>query len=125
MVAGPMDAQAWHAVSPDMGYMARLRHLRNFDDAGVSDAAAAAVAAQLADPDDVARSRQLPTPFLSAYRAAPSLWWAHALETAPGHSLGNVPRLSGRTLILVDQSYSMSGQLSGRSQLTCADATTG
>ncbi|MEQ4207320.1 TROVE domain-containing protein [Actinopolymorpha sp. B9G3] len=121
---GPMDAHAWESVLPDMGYMARLRNLRNFDDAGVSDEVAAAVAAQLADREQVARSRQLPMRFLSAYRAAPSLRWAHALETALGHSLGNVPQLSGRTLILVDQSWSMSGQLSGRSQLTCADAAT-
>ena len=35
-LAGPMDAKAWDAVIPSMGYMALLRNLRNFDDAGVS-----------------------------------------------------------------------------------------
>ena len=31
---GPLDAAAWQAVIPSMGYMALLRNLRNFDDAG-------------------------------------------------------------------------------------------
>lgn len=119
---GPMDAQAWEAVLPEMGYMARLRNLRNFDEAGVSDAVAASVAAELADPALVAKSRQLPMRFLSAYRAAPSLRWAYALEQALGHALSHVPALGGRTLILVDQSRSMGSRLSARSQLTCSDA---
>jgi hypothetical protein len=45
--------------------------------------------------------------FLSAYRAAPSLRWAYPLEQALGHSLANVPALSGRTLVLIDTSGSM------------------
>jgi hypothetical protein len=104
---GPMDAKAWEAVIPSMGYMALVRNLRNFDQAGVSDEMAAQVAAKLADPEQVARSRQLPLRFLSAYRAAPSLRWALPLEKAITHSLANVPRLKGRTLILVDTSGSM------------------
>jgi hypothetical protein len=120
---GPMDATAWQAVIPSMGYMALLRNLRNFDEAGVGDDVAAKVAAKLADPEQVARSRQLPMRFLSAYKAAPSLRWAWALEQALGHSLSNVPALSGRTLILVDMSASMSwAHLSGRSELTYAAA---
>ncbi len=75
-----------------MGYMALLRNLRNFDEAGVSDAVAGRVAERLADPAQVAKSRQLPMRFLSAYRAAPSLRWAWALEQAIAHALANVPR---------------------------------
>ena len=104
---GPMDAEAWEAVLPSMGYMARLRNLRNFDEAGVSDEVAEQVAAQLADPEQVARSRQLPMRFYSAYRAAPSLRWGHALEKALTASLANIPQLGGRTLVLVDTSSSM------------------
>lgn len=115
-------ARLWEALIPSMGYMALLRNLRNFDEAGVSDAVAERVAAKLADPGEVARSRQLPLRFLSAYRAAPSLRWAHALEKALGHCLENVPCLDGRTLILVDQSYSMAGRLSARSNLSRARA---
>jgi hypothetical protein len=104
---GPMDAGAWEAVIPAMGYMALLRNLRNFDEAGVSDKVAATVAAKLADPAEVARSRQFPFRYLSAYRAAPSLRWSYPLEQALGHSLANIPQLPGRTLILVDTSTSM------------------
>ncbi|WP_160051066.1 TROVE domain-containing protein [Nocardiopsis sp. FR26] len=104
---GPMDAAAWEAVIPSMGYGALLRNLRNFDQAGVSDEVAAQVAARLADPDEVARSRQLPFRFLSAYRQVASLRWAWPLEQALGHALSNIPALPGRTLVLVDRSPSM------------------
>lgn len=97
----------WEALIPSLPYMASLRNLRNLDEAGVSDEAATVVTARLSDPAQVARSRQLPMRFLSAYRAAPSLRWAYPLEQALGHCLGNIPSLPGRTLILVDTSGSM------------------
>ena len=110
---GPMDKQAWEAIIPSMGYMALLRNLRNFDEAGVSAEVAASVAAKLSDPDEVAKSRQFPLRFLSAYKAAPSLRWAQALETALNLSLSNVPSLRGRSLILWDCSGSMFPQYGG------------
>lgn len=118
---GPMDAEAWTAVLPSMGYMAQLRNLRNLDEADVGDDVAAKVAAELADPVRVARSKQLPMRFLSAYRATGSVQWAQALETALSHSLANVPVLSGRTLVLVDRSGSMFFTTSQRAGLTFAD----
>ncbi|MFJ3782116.1 TROVE domain-containing protein [Streptomyces sp. NPDC090093] len=120
---GPLDAPVWEAVIPLMGPMALLRNLRNFDGAGVSDGTAAGVAARLADPAEVARSRQFPFRYLAAHRHAPSERWAAALEEALGHSLANVPALPGRTLILVDRSDSMFWDtVSERSKLTRADA---
>lgn len=112
---GGMDAQAWEAVIPQMGYMALIRNLRNFDQAGVSDEVAARVIAKLTNPDEVARSRQFPIRFYSAYREIGSLRWAGALEKALDLSLANVPALAGRTLILIDRSGSMQDRLSGRS----------
>ncbi|MGI8536257.1 MAG: TROVE domain-containing protein [Mycobacteriales bacterium] len=105
-----------------MGYTALLGNLRNRHETGVDDAVAAQVAARLADPGEVARSRQLPLRFLSAYRAVPSLRWAPTLESALQASLRNVPALPGRTLVLVDRSASMFGPLSARSAATRADA---
>ncbi|MFI1091082.1 TROVE domain-containing protein [Streptomyces sp. NPDC020917] len=119
---GPMDAAAWEAVIPSMGYMARLRNLRNFDEAGVSDDVAARVAAHLADPVQVGRSRQLPMRFYSAFNAAPSLRWGHALEKALSASLANVPAIGGRTLILVDTSSSMNDAFSRDGTLRRWDA---
>ncbi|MEV6604937.1 TROVE domain-containing protein [Kutzneria sp. NPDC051319] len=120
---GPLTAEVWAALIPTMGYMALLRNLRNFDRAGVSDEVAATVARKLADPEQVARSRQLPMRFLSAFRAAPSLRWAWALEQALNASLATVPSLPGRTLVLVDRSGSMFySTVSAKSDLTRADA---
>lgn len=117
-------AKLWEAMIPNMGYMARLRNLRNFDESGVSDSVALKLAAELADPEKVAYSRQLPMRFLSAYRAAPSLRWGYALETALDHSLKNVPELKGRTLILVDTSGSMHSPFSKDGTLMRWDAAT-
>lgn len=105
---GPMDAKAWEAVIPSMGLMALARNLRNFDEAGVSDEAAAAVVARFSDPEQIARSRMLPFRWLSAFEHAPSLRWGHGLSKALEASLTNIPSFGGRTLVLVDTSASMS-----------------
>ncbi len=106
-IPGGMDAAAWEAVIPQMGYMALLRNLRNFDDAGISDDTATAITVRLTNPDEVAKSRQFPYRFYSAYKAIPGLRWAYPLERALTLSLDNVPALSGRTLVMVDVSGSM------------------
>lgn len=115
-------ATLWQALIPSMGYMALLRNLRNFDEAGVADEVAEQVAARLADPGQVARSRQLPMRFLSAHRAAPSLRWGYPLEKALTASLDNIPELPGRTLILVDTSGSMNAAFSKDGTLMRWDA---
>jgi len=119
---GPLDATAWEAVIPSMGAMALVRNLRNFDQAGISEAATAEVVRRLCDRDEVVRSRQFPFRFLAAYRHADTATWGHALEIALGHSLSNVPSLPGRTLILVDRSGSMFFANEGQTELTRADA---
>lgn len=120
---GEMTAKAWEAVIPTMGYMALLRNLRNFEEAGVSQSVLDEVSDRLADPEQVAKSRQLPMRFLSAYQAtAGSLEFGRALERALNASLRNVPSLKGKTLILVDRSGSMFGTRSTRSELTDADS---
>lgn len=106
---GPMDAKAWEAMIPQMGYMALLRNLRNFDQAGISKSSVKLVAEKLADPEQVAKSRQLVFRFWSAYKNAQGAQWVAPLEEALGHAVKNVPELGGRTLVLVDTSGSMSG----------------
>ncbi|MER6592851.1 TROVE domain-containing protein [Micromonospora purpureochromogenes] len=66
---GPMDAAAWAAVIPIMGYGTLLKNLRNFDDAGVPDEVAERVAARLADPKRVAKPRLFPFNFYGAHMA--------------------------------------------------------
>lgn len=99
----------WEALIPTLGYMALIRNLRNFDEAGVSDEAAQFALEKIADPEQVKRSRQFPFRFYSAYNAAPSQRWGYALDKALTASLSNLPEFKGRTLILVDTSGSMSG----------------
>jgi len=106
---GPMDKQAWEAIIPQLGLMAAIRNLRNFDQAGVSDEVADGICERLKNADEIARSRQFPFRFYSAYANAPSLRWGPALEKALSHSTKNIPALGGRTLILVDTSGSMTG----------------
>ncbi|MEU5908419.1 hypothetical protein ABZ780_29095 [Micromonospora sp. NPDC047467] len=48
-----------------------------------------------------------PFNFYGAHKAVGSLRWGAALEKALQASLGNVPALPGRTLVVIDQSPSM------------------
>lgn len=118
-------AKLWEALidADALGYMALIRNLRNFDEAGISKAHATKVAAIIADPDRVKASRQLPFRFYTAFKAAPSLRWGQALEEALEVSTANIPKLPGRTLVLVDTSGSMSwSTVSGKSGVRPVDA---
>jgi hypothetical protein len=106
---GPMDKGAWESMIPNMGVMALIRNLRNFDEAGVSDEVAAKVCATISDPEVVAKSRQLPYRWFSAYQEISNDRWKVALGKALDSAFQNLPALTGRTLILVDTSGSMSG----------------
>lgn len=113
---------AWEKqILSGMPYMALLRNLRNFDEAGVSDVVAAKVIEKLTDPKQVHRSRQFPFRFLSAAREVNNLRWAYPLEVALNLSLQNVPELKGKTLILVDFSASMFMPLSGHGSMLQSD----
>lgn len=113
---GPMDAAAWEAIIPSMGYMALLRNLRNFEDAKIAPVARDAVAARLADLAEVAKSRQLPLRFYSAWANVGTLSYGPAIETALDACLANVPAFKGRTLVLIDVSGSMAAPLSDKSK---------
>jgi hypothetical protein len=117
-----LDAAFWEAMIPNMGYMALLRNLRNFDQAGISQEAAEAVAARLQDPEQVARSRQFPFRFWSAYKATDSLNYSLALERALDESVKNIPSMPGKNLIMVDMSGSMQRGFSEKSSMSMAEA---
>jgi hypothetical protein len=112
----------WEALIPTMGYMALLRNLRNFDEAGIGVQAANQVKHHLTDPGAVSKSRQLPMRFLSAFRAVSNVRWHEPLEQALQYSLDNMPQFAGRTLILIDTSGSMDNKMSDRSELRRWDA---
>src|SRR5206468_3173747 len=113
---GGMDAEAWEAVIPSMGVMALVRNLRNFDQAGISEAAIDAVIAKITDADEVARARLFPYQVWSAYKHAPSDNWKRALGRTLDHTIANIPELDG-TLVVIDTSGSMQAPVSNRSKL--------
>jgi len=121
-IDGGMDAAAWEAIIPQMGYMARLRNIRNFEQAGVSPGILKEIADYLADPERVAKSRQFPYRFYSAWKASGSIVFGPALEAALVASLNNIPRLPGKTLVMIDTSGSMTwGSVSARSSMRPVD----
>jgi hypothetical protein len=120
-LGGPLTASFWESLIPTMGYMALLRNLRNFEKAGISKSVRKAVQERLADPAQVAKSRQFPFRFLSAYRAVEGDWWNEALSDALDASVGNLPKLRGKTLVLVDTSGSMRSPISQKSSVSHVD----
>ena len=113
---GGMDAEAWEMVIPSMGVMALVRNLRNFDQAGISEAAVEAVIAKVTDPAEVAKARLFPYQLWAAYKHAPSDNWKRALGRALELTVANIPPLDG-TLVVIDTSGSMRGPVSGRSTM--------
>jgi len=117
--------EVWEAVLPEMGYMALLRNLRNLAEQGVD---LTPVLKKLADAKEVARSRQLPFRFYSAYvvmqqAAKLTTPLANALEDALGHSAVSLARLPGVTVIASDNSGSMSSPVSAKSTVTRQNAS--
>lgn len=132
------NKDAWNEVIPKMGYMAKLRNLRNIAQAGAD---IESVLAHLTNPKAVANSKQFPYRFLSAYKMIEDAGThnpfrrdedlsekapidpfvkkqiLNALETAMSLSVQNVPNLGGRTLVSVDNSGSMESAVSERSKI--------
>lgn len=115
---GPMDKDAWSAIIPSMGYMALLRNLRNFEQAGVDGEARQRVIDRLTNSEAIVKSRQFPLRFYSAFKNVESLDFQSALEKAVALTLQNVPVLKGTTLIMVDNSGSMGSGFSRRGTTT-------
>jgi hypothetical protein len=113
---GGMDAQAWEMVIPSMGVMALVRNLRNFDEAGIGDAAIDTVIARLTDDAAVAKARLFPYHVWAAYQHAPSDTWKRALGRTLDLTVSNIPQLDG-TLVVIDTSGSMQAAVSNRSRV--------
>ena len=125
VIDGGMDAKAWEAVIPTMGYMALLRNLRNFLQAGVDRRVLNSVAKRISAEEEVAKSRQLPFRFWSAYNAVGSNnVFKLAIDDALNASAKNVPALKGKTLVLVDVSGSMFWHNSTKSDIASIDSAT-
>ena len=112
MVTRLTDAEQWTILIEEMGYMAQLRNLRNLDNANINSALRNKVSQRLSNPVEVARSKQLPFRFYSAWMNVKDQRWLPALEKALELSVPNIPAMDGRSLILIDTSGSMQAPMS-------------
>lgn len=102
-------------VEGKLGYLALLRNLRNMASAGVSSKLVGDALEAGAES-----SKALPFRYVAAARAVPA--WEPMIDSAMLKAMGQMPRLLGRTVVLVDVSGSMDHKLSDRSDLTRLDA---
>ena len=111
--------------SGKLGYMALMRNLRNILQTEVSPEHVERLCARLADPEQVAKSKQLPFRFLSAYREMKAVQSVHtarilsALEKAVKASVENMEGFDASTNVLVaaDVSGSMQCSVSPKSSV--------
>lgn len=106
--------ETWELVAPNMGYMALLRNLRNFNDKGVT---IDPILARIKDPEAVKKSKQLPFRFYSAYKQISDQKIQRAIAQAFEVSISNVT-LEGDTAIFIDLSGSMESHLSDKSSIS-------
>ncbi len=120
--------ESWESVIPKMGYMAKLRNLRNLLKVGAD---IDPVIQHLTNPKAVHNSRQFPFRFLSAYKSLEGTEikgdpftrnkLQAAVLTALDLSVENLPRLPGRTFVTSDNSGSMESSLTKRSSVQYID----
>ena len=112
-------------ASGKLGYMALLRNLRNILDAGVDTDLVKDVAERLGNPHEVARSKQFPFRYLSAYRELRSNKNGNvplvmdALEDAVQATAQNIAGFNKNTSVLLacDVSGTMYTPISARSSV--------
>lgn len=103
--------KAWSELilEKKLGYMALLRNLNNLIKNDVSDKVIDSAVKQLTDEKAVLKSRQLPFRFTTAYKNVKgNRKLTDAISVAMDIAVQNTPILSGKTLIAVDSSGSMS-----------------
>ena len=101
--------------SGKLGHMALLRNLRKMDEVGAAEALV--MGGLLVG---AAKSKALPFRYISAARAVPR--WEPQIDQAMQLAMKNLPKLPGKTVVLVDVSGSMDDHMSGKSDLTRKDA---
>lgn len=115
--------------SGQLGYMAMMRNLRNMLQAEVSVQHIITVCKRLSDSESVAKSRQFPFRYLSAYREIKAVDSLHtpkllsSLERAVLNSAMNITgfREDMKVLLAADVSGSMERPVSAKSKVQCYD----
>ncbi len=98
-----------------LGALAFLRNLRNMEQSGVDKALVIDYSKR------VDLGRVLPFRFIAAYRSVPN--WQNMIEDMMLRCLQTIPKLPGKTVLIVDSSGSMHGRkISAKSDLSRLDA---
>ena len=113
----------WQYIAPKMPYMAKLRNLRNFLEKGIDNLDE--VVAHISSKEADLTSKQFPFRFFSAYKEIESMESPcsgvpkvlDALQDAIDISIANLPKLGGRTMIMTDNSGSMTSPISKKSKM--------
>lgn len=118
------NKKTWESLieNNQLGYMAMLRNLRNIINAKPDNIQK--VYDKLENKEEVKRSKQLPFRFLSAYKEIQSIATnkpLDVLENAIEHSVENLPKLKGKTIIAIDTSGSMYHTISAKSRILCTE----
>ena len=102
-----------------LGYFALIRNLRNMEQSGVdSELVREAILARKGGADKI-----LPFRFIAAARYAKR--FEPELDTAMQAALAELPKLTGTTIVLVDNSGSMAARLAQKSEMMRSDAAAG
>ena len=116
------NRQSWLRAAKIMPYMATLRNLRNLMQ---NDALTQDIITRLTDREKIAKSKQFPFRFFSAYREIQDTAEGFdkntvlaALDTALNLSIDNIPKLKGNTFLSADNSGSMGQIISTKSKVT-------
>ena len=119
--------EAWEEMimSQKMGYMAMLRNLRNILEAKVSEQAIEKVCNYIGNAGAVAKSKQFPFRFVSAYRELKAVNSGYtsrvmdALEDAAAASAANIAGYDSNTRVVVAVDFSGSMQSAVSAKSTC------
>lgn len=118
LTGGPLRESAWKAIAARAGWQMIRMNLNTFlrhgvfDDAGLTKA----LAAKLAAPDEVRKARVFPYQLLMAYKQADDAVpkkIRKALHDAMEVAIDNVPEVAGHAHVLLDVSGSMHSPVTG------------
>lgn len=103
------SAEVWDAIVPQMPIFALLRNLATIERHGVADKQRAHIQGMFADKNVIKNSKILPFRFLEASKHVNTSWLKDALRDGLENSFENIPDISGKTVIALDNSGSMGG----------------
>lgn len=130
-IAGAADKESrnkeWKRLVEEnkLGYLALIRNLRNILNSGVSDAwVREYLVPQLTNEKAIRKSLVFPYQIYSAYKniGVQNVNVVVALSDAFRIAVGNLPKLSGNTCVILDVSASMDSPISARSNISIKEA---